>query len=109
MLAYTPMFLTNVECTLISYITATAGEEGRKEFMCEIVLGKFLGDDATQNIVKFIGCVTTQSKRLLFFSQGFIPIFLLYFVWNDNKRRIALTPEFNKLHIHQRFMMISNC
>ena len=37
--------------------------------MREIELGKLFGEhaDAAQNIVKFIGCVTAESKRLLFF------------------------------------------
>ena len=31
--------------------------------MKEIGLGKELGDSPQQNVVKFIGCVTTQSKK----------------------------------------------
>ena len=44
-------------------VTATSGEEGRKSIMKEIGLGKELGDSSPKNVVKFIGCVTTQSKK----------------------------------------------
>ena len=47
---------------LCSYIVATSGEEGRKSLMREIELGKLLGENPQPNIVKFIGCVTTQGK-----------------------------------------------
>ena len=47
---------------LCSYIVATSGEEGRKALMREIELGKLLGENPQPNIVKFIGCVTTQGK-----------------------------------------------
>ncbi|XP_015771021.1 PREDICTED: tyrosine kinase receptor Cad96Ca-like [Acropora digitifera] len=43
--------------------TPTSGEEGRKSIMREIGLGKELGDSAHTNVVQFIGCVTTQSKK----------------------------------------------
>ena len=33
--------------------------------MKEIVLGKLLGVNPQENIVKFIGCVTTQGKTLI--------------------------------------------
>ena len=46
------------------YTVATAGEEGRKCLMREIELGKLLGESVQPNIVKFIGCVTTQGKHL---------------------------------------------
>ena len=45
------------------YIVATAGEEGRKSLMREIELGKRFGGKAQPNIVKFIGCATTQGKH----------------------------------------------
>ena len=48
-------------------VIATSGEEGRKSIMKEIGLGKELGDSPQDNVVKFIGCVTTQSK--LFFTS----------------------------------------
>ncbi|PFX12207.1 Hemicentin-2 [Stylophora pistillata] len=41
-------------------VTATAGEEGRKCLMREIELGKLIGENNQPNIVKFMGCVTTQ-------------------------------------------------
>jgi len=33
--------------------------------MREIELGKLLGEDTQESIVKFIGCVTTQGKTLI--------------------------------------------
>ena len=33
--------------------------------MKEIGLGKELGDSSPKNVVKFIGCVTTQSKKAI--------------------------------------------
>ena len=47
------------------YTVATSGEDGRKSLMREIELGKLLGEDTQENIVKFIGCVTTQGKTLI--------------------------------------------
>ena len=44
-------------------VIATSGEEGRNAIMKEIGLGKELGDSSQENVVKFIGCVTTQSKK----------------------------------------------
>lgn len=44
---------------------ATSGEEGRKSIMKEIELGKELGDSPQENVVKFIGCVTTQSMKAM--------------------------------------------
>ena len=44
-------------------VTATSGEEGHKSIMKEIGLGKELGDRPRENVVQFIGCVTSQSKR----------------------------------------------
>ena len=46
-------------------VAATSGEEGRKSIMKEIGLGKELGDSSPENVVKFIGCVTTQSKKAI--------------------------------------------
>ncbi|KAK2571346.1 Tyrosine kinase receptor Cad96Ca [Acropora cervicornis] len=43
----------------------TSGEEGRKSIMKEIGLGKELGDSPQENIVQFIGCVTTQIHPIL--------------------------------------------
>ena len=57
--------------------------------MKEIGLGKELGDSTQENVVKFIGCVTTQSKKAIlyilslhpFYSRS-APIFLSFlFVW----------------------------
>ncbi|XP_074609579.1 tyrosine kinase receptor Cad96Ca-like [Acropora palmata] len=45
--------------------TPTSGEEGRKSIMKEIGLGKELGDSPQENIVQFIGCVTTQIHPIL--------------------------------------------
>ena len=35
--------------------------------MKEIGLGKELGDSPQENVVKFIGCVTTQSKKAILY------------------------------------------
>ena len=48
----------------ICIIVATAGEDGRKSLLREIELGKLLGEKPQPNIVKFIGCVTTQGNQL---------------------------------------------
>jgi len=61
-----------VTCTIVylyfimlwCYTVATSGEDGRKSLMREIELGKLLGGNSQENIVKFIGCVTTQGKTL---------------------------------------------
>ncbi|XP_067023890.1 vascular endothelial growth factor receptor 3-like [Acropora muricata] len=45
--------------------TPTSGEEGRKSIIKEIGLGKELGDSPQENIVQFIGCVTTQIHPIL--------------------------------------------
>nr|XP_058959857.1 fibroblast growth factor receptor-like [Pocillopora verrucosa] len=45
--------------------TPTAGEEGRKCLMREIELGKLIGENVSPNIVKFMGCVTTQIHPIL--------------------------------------------
>ena len=39
--------------------------------MKEIGLGKELGDSPQENVVKFIGCVTTQSKNSKLFFISF--------------------------------------
>ena len=71
-------------------VIATSGEEGRKSIMKEIGLGKELGDSPQDNVVKFIGCVTTQSKNLKLFFTSFrafcsrsTPIFLLLFIFRQ--------------------------
>nr|XP_058962211.1 vascular endothelial growth factor receptor 3-like isoform X2 [Pocillopora verrucosa] len=45
--------------------TPTAGEDGRKCLMREIELGKLIGENVPPNIVKFMGCVTTQIHPIL--------------------------------------------
>ncbi|XP_067020454.1 uncharacterized protein [Acropora muricata] len=45
--------------------TPTSGEEGRKSIIKEIELGKELGESSPENVVKFIGCVTTQIHPIL--------------------------------------------
>ena len=47
---------------VLSYIAATSGEEGEKALMREIELGKLFGENEQPNIIKFIGCVTTEGK-----------------------------------------------
>ena len=44
-------------------VTAISGEEGRESIKKEIGLGKELGESPQPNVVQFIGCVTTQSKK----------------------------------------------
>ena len=61
MVVLTRGFLLYYICIIIA---ATAGEDGRKSLMREIELGKLLGQKPQPNIVKFIGCVTTQGKWL---------------------------------------------
>ena len=46
-------------------VAATSGEEGLKSIMKEIGLGKELGDSPQKNIVQFIGCVTSHSKKAI--------------------------------------------
>ena len=43
---------------------AASGEEGRKALMREIELGKLFGESEAPNIIKFIGCVTTEGKQI---------------------------------------------
>ncbi|XP_044165710.1 tyrosine kinase receptor Cad96Ca-like [Acropora millepora] len=45
--------------------TPTSGEEGLKSIMKEIGLGKELGDSPLENVVQFIGCVTSQIHPIL--------------------------------------------
>ena len=49
---------------VLSYFPATSGEEGRKALMREIELGKLFGETEQPNIIKFIGCVTTEGKDM---------------------------------------------
>ena len=62
------------------YTVATSGEDGRKSLMREIELGKLLGGDRQENIVHFIGCVTTQGKtlQLLCFVNELWKLFLVW-------------------------------
>ena len=46
------------------YTVAASGEDGRKSLMREIELRKLLGENSQENIVQFIGCVTTQGKTM---------------------------------------------
>ena len=48
-------------------VTATSGEEGLKSIMREIGLGKELGDSPQKNVVQFIGCVTSESKKAVLY------------------------------------------
>ena len=69
-----------------------SGEEGRKSIMKEIGLGKELGDSPQENVVRFIGCVTKQSKKaileilscllriFLIFAHFFLCFFFFFFV-----------------------------
>ena len=52
----------NVFPLMYPFVTAAAVEEGRKCFMRKIKLRKLIGENVPPNIVKFMGCVTTQSK-----------------------------------------------
>ena len=47
---------------IYTFVVATAGEEGRICLMREIELGKLIGENVPPNIVKFMGCVTKESK-----------------------------------------------
>ena len=69
------------EFALITSVVATAGEEGRKALMKEIELGKSLAENPHINVVKFIGCVTTQSKNphSLPFSTRYFVLFCFFF------------------------------
>ena len=55
-----------IKCFCFIFV-ATSGEEGRKSIMKEIGLGKELGNSLQENVVKFIGCVTTQSKKAILY------------------------------------------
>ena len=49
---------------VFSHFPATSGEEGRKALMREIELGKLFGESEQPNIIKFLGCVTTEGNTL---------------------------------------------
>lgn len=65
-----------IELGLICSIAATSGEMGRKALMREIELGKLLGETPQPNIIKFIGCVTKQSKDVF----SLLPFIQCFFV-----------------------------
>ena len=52
----------NVFPLMYSFVIAAAGGEGRKCLMRKIELRKLIGENVPPNIVKFMGCVATQSK-----------------------------------------------
>ena len=58
-------------------LAATSGEEGLKSIMREIGLGKELGDSPQKNVVQFIGCVTSHSKKTILCSLSFL-LFEIY-------------------------------
>ena len=58
-------------------VTATSGEEGLRSIMKEIGLGKELGDSPQKNVVQFIGCVTSQSKKAILSILSFL-LFEIY-------------------------------
>ena len=64
-------------------VTATSGEEGLKSIMREIGLGKELGDSPQKNVVQFIGCVTSESKKAVLYilSCLLFEIFTYFFFW----------------------------
>ena len=49
---------------VFSHYAATSGEEGRKALMREIELEKLFGETEQPNIIKFIGCATTEGKDM---------------------------------------------
>ena len=53
-------------------VSAISGEEGLKSITKEIGLGKELGDSPQKNVVKFIGCVTSQSKKAILCILSFL-------------------------------------
>ena len=61
-LAWNKYINQNVSPSMYIFVVATAGEEGRKCLMREFELGKLIGENVPPNIVKFMGCVTRQSK-----------------------------------------------
>ena len=69
-----------INCFCFIFV-ATSGEEGRRSIMKEIGLGKELGGSPQENVVKFIGCVTTQSKKaiLYIFSCLLLEIYTYFF------------------------------
>jgi len=54
---------------VFSHFAATSGEEGRKALMREIELGKLFGESEQPNVIKFIGCVTTEGNTLKYSSH----------------------------------------
>ena len=48
-------------------VTATSGDEGLNSIMIAIGLGKELGDSPQKNVVQFIGCVTSESKKAVLY------------------------------------------
>ena len=64
-------------------VAATSGEEGLKSIMKEIGLGKELGDSPQKNVVQFIGCVTSHSKKsiLCIFSFLLFEIYTYFFCY----------------------------
>lgn len=49
---------------MFSYFPASSGEDGRKALMREIALGNHFGETEQPDIIKFIGCVTTEGKLM---------------------------------------------
>ena len=64
----------NCFCVIVA---ATSGEEGLKSIMREIGLGKELGDSPQKNVVQFIGCVTSHSKKAILCILSFL-LFEIY-------------------------------
>ena len=63
-------------------VTATSGEEGLESIMKEIRLGKELGDSPQKNVVQFIGCVTSESKKaVLYILSCLLFEIYTYFFW----------------------------
>ena len=55
---------------LFSFFAAASGEKGGKALMREIELGKRFVESEATNIIKFIGCVTTEGKQICQFGIG---------------------------------------
>lgn len=64
-------------------VAATSGEEGLKSIMREIGLGKELGDSPQKNVVQFIGCVTSHSKKAILCIRSclFFEIYTFFFLF----------------------------
>ena len=73
-------------------VTATSGEEGLKSIMREIGLGKELGDSPKKNVVQFIGCVTSESKKAVLYILSCLLFenytYFLLFVCSFRQRKI---------------------